>query len=136
MSTDDPAISRLRYGAIIYANFPASGGGYKAGKHPAIMLDSDAEIDEARAIIDAGESPIPDFFVVVVSHNDTIDPDCLYPAPRRAGLTGYVQCGYVETVSLAAILGVDPQRVLPVEMLPIQTKIRECRDKKRKPKGN
>src|SRR4051812_25666887 len=73
----DSEREKLCQGRIIYAEVYDSREEKPAGPHYAVILDSD---DRAKTNTE--------FNVVVISHNEVIDPDFLMPVPPYTGLTG------------------------------------------------
>jgi hypothetical protein len=63
----DREIKRLCRGRVVDVVVMDATGSYEVRRHPAVMVDTDAEIKEA---IGKGQ----DFYVVLVSTNTTMDP--------------------------------------------------------------
>jgi hypothetical protein len=115
----DREIKRLCRGRVVDVVVMDATGSYELRRHPAVMVDTDAEIKEA---IGKGQ----DFYVVLVSTNTTMDPPySLLPADTRLGLRGYYQCATPRLVSMANI-EVRDEKLNELEFGRIFAKIQEC----------
>lgn len=90
LSDDD--IAKLEPGRIIRAEFFDSEGKYLAGPHWAVIINTIKEIQESDFVD-----------VVVISHNDVIDPRYALPIPSMLLLDGFVVCSWRERVHFNGI---------------------------------
>jgi hypothetical protein len=109
----DADIEKLCHGRIIYATVPRSDGRDSAGPHWAVILDSDAEIEQHDT-----------YYVVVISNDDQIDPFRL-PVFPRVGLTGYFQCSWQVLVDLPGITKIGAKLEVP-EMVRLLEMVRQA----------
>ena len=91
---------KLREGQLVWADVRRSFELYPAGEHPAILIDPDETI---REVVEGKVNP-PEIYVIVISHDTTIDPpETRLPVFFRWGLTGYLQGRWVVNVPLQHI---------------------------------
>ena len=102
---NDEDINKLCSGRIILAEFLSSNGRDSAGDHYAIMLEDNETIKEND-----------EYYVVLISHNTSIDPHHLVPVPNRLGYTGNIVCSWVTLLPLPGIKKVCNGVLMPVEL--------------------
>jgi hypothetical protein len=103
----DKDIAKLCQGRIIYANAYRSSGKDEAGPHYAVILDSDEEVAKND-----------NYFAAFISH-DQEDAVHIVPVPAYTGLTGFIQCSWVDVVHLPGIIRIVNQKILPLDMIKI-----------------
>jgi hypothetical protein len=112
---DEKELDKLCYGRIIYAEVYDSAGKGPAGPHYGIILNTDEQIKRFKA------NPI--YKVVVISHNEIIDPDFLMDVPARTGLDGKIVGSWITPVHEAGIQKIHQKLIVP-EMIKVQELVR------------
>ncbi|HZY85718.1 MAG TPA: hypothetical protein VFE78_12865 [Gemmataceae bacterium] len=115
----DADVAKLCHGRVIKAEVYQSSGKDAAGPHYAVILDTDEQV-----------KAFDNYFVAVISHNDTIDSTFIIPVPPKTGLTGFIVCSWVTEVQLPGITQVCG-KLDPPEMVGVLRMVRAARQAKR-----
>jgi hypothetical protein len=112
---DDKDLAKLCHGRIVYAEVYDSSGSGPAGPHYGIILNTDEQIKAFK------RNPI--YQIVVISHNDAIDPHFIIDVPARTGLDGKIVGSWVTQVHEAGIQKIHQKLIAP-EMIKVQELVR------------
>ncbi len=116
---DDHELDKLCHGRIVLAEVYDSSNKAPAGPHYAVILDSTEQVKKSTR-----------HKVVVISHNNVIDPEFVIPVPARTGLDGSIVGSWTTAIDEAGIKKIG-HKLLPPEMLPVIELVRGADAKKR-----
>jgi hypothetical protein len=98
----DEELDRLGHGSIVCAEVYNSFENNAAGPHYCIILDTDEQVRRSTR-----------YRVVVISHNDVIDPRFLMPVPATTGLDGSIVGSWTTHVDEAGVREIRPRLSVP-----------------------